>query len=379
MRALFPYAWQVDYMLVGGARPASRVYGDLLSVDVPEYSLSDAPEIASWTETDGIPGGRRNRVEVRLVDGEFFAPATDGLTPIDRFGADMLTDRHRVRFAPLAMLFRDIVFETRSPQKIWSLMSELVGGTDGKKADSPPRPDTVDFVIHDDRDRQASMFADVASSLAIIDGAVWKKGHEPTVVMNHDLPPADAVWRGMINTVGLNVNVGTTRYGRRMSTPMIGVSIGLPEVTSVFGLADWEEAVAAHEAFDHPNQDRWTKTRYFEDVEIADRSALSFDPDCDAVARHVEHAVLKFAEDIAVWPRASVERYLGMRQGVETFRTAGDIGSLEEAFATMREIAASQAVINPSVRAVALEACRSLSLDNAGIALDPSPIPRNTP
>ncbi|MCV9964221.1 hypothetical protein OIU34_20255 [Pararhizobium sp. BT-229] len=366
MHAMIPFTWQAEYLLKGGAKSVTRVFGELMAVDIPEYSAEEAPAVVSWLETNGEPSGVRNPIDVRMIDGQFYMQATNRMFHAAGFGKDRLNGPVNEDYK---RLFHHLTYFGGNVQKHLDAFSDALNPVRGRKRDVAPATETIEHILSDDRERREQLFRAVAEDIAIIDGAVWTRVCEPTVVIHDDVKPENAVWNGTVDTVACAICVSRPAYGERFVSGIIGISIGLPDTTTVYSIADWEEACAAHAEIAHPRPDRYTQKRYFEDVQIHDPSVLGFDPVCSPVARTVAYALNAFGKDMAEWTRGAATMFMDIRDALEEFETSGDVPSLEHAVKLLSAFMDRAGTLDTSAQARVKRGLARYTLDDAGIAL----------
>lgn len=369
MRVPVPFTWQEEYLLKGGSKPVTRVFGDLMSIDVPEYGYEDAPSVVSWIETNGEPDGVRNRVDVRMVDGQFYAQVANRMYPAADFIKEYLEDASgRLEYSRLFQhLIQSSYGNTHKHSQAFD--DALKSTMRGAKGDVAPVAKMIEHMLCSDREMREREFRSVAENLAIIDGAVWTKASEPTVVIRDYVRPANAVWNGTRDTVACAISASRPSYGSRFISGDIGVSIGLPDTTSVYSMLDWEEACQVHAAIVHPNPDRYTVKRYFEDVVIHDPSVFRFDAVCSPVSRTVAYAVKSFGKDMEAWSRGEANMYMDIRDSLAEFEDTGDVSPLERSVELLRAFMARAGRLDPVARASVMEGLNRWTLDDAGITL----------
>lgn len=367
MQAMIPFTWQAEYLLKGGVKPVTRVFGELMAVDIPEFSSADASAVVSWIETNGEPGGVRNPIDVRMIDGQFYMQAADRMFPAAGFEKDYLKD------GPLregyTRMFHALLHSGGNVQKHHDAFRTALLPVRGRKGDVAPAAETIEHVLSHDRERREQLFRQVAEDIAIIDGAVWTRVCEPTIVIHDDVRPENAVWNGTVDTVACAICVSRPTYGTRFVSGTIGISIGLPDTTTVYAVTDWEEACADHAAIQHPVANRYALRRYFEDVQIHDPSVLRFDPECSPVARTVAYALSAFGKDMAAWSRGDATMFMDVRAALEEFETSGDVQSLEHAVELLSAFMERSRTLDTSALARVKRGLARYTLDDARVAL----------
>jgi hypothetical protein len=364
MRISVPFTWREEYLLKGGAKPVAKVFGDLMMVDVPEYRAEDAPSVVSWTETNGDPRAMSNRIDIRMIGDHFYTQAADRMHPAASFAG------HRLENAfgrdDYRRLFQGLLHSpTGNYQKHVAAFDNAIRPV--LKVDVAPSAKSIEYVLTSDKETREGQFKSVAENLAIIDGSVWIKGSEPTVVIHDDVKPQDQVWNGTRATVACAINVFRPSYGSRFVSGNIGISIGLPDTTSIYSMLDWEEACAAHAAIVHPNRDRYTIKRCFEDVVIHDPSVFSFDPICSPVSRTVAYALDAFGKDMEAWSRGEANMFLDVRDLLAEFDETGDVLSLERSVVLLRGFMGRTHRLGANARAAVSKGLDQWPMDDAGI------------
>lgn len=366
MRAMVPFTWEEEYLLKGGLKPTTKVYGELMAIDIPEFSAAEAPPVVSWIETNGMAGGVRNPIDIRMIDGHFYMQVANRMFPAGDFEKDFLNGPPNESYQ---RLFIDILRSKGILQKHLDAFRWAIAPVRGK-GDVPPAPETIEHVLSNDRERREVLFRAVAEDIVIIDGAVWSRVSEPVVVIQDEVKPPNAVWNGMVETVACAISTSRPSYGARFVSGNIGISIDLPGTSTVYSISDWEEAIAAHARIVHPVRQRYELVRYFENVEIHDPSVLRFDPVCNPVSRTVAYALEAFGKDMATWSRGETNLYLDIREALTDFETSGDVPSLERAVELLTAFMDRSVSLHSGANARVRQLLARWTLDDAGIAFD---------
>lgn len=220
------------------------------------------------------------------------------------------------------------------------------------------------------REAQERRFREAIGSLIILDGHVWKKVSEPVIVVHNDVALQNGVWNGVIGTVLCGVHVGPRRYGYRAMFPTMALNLDLPSITTIYKMADWEDAVAAHSAIVNPQPERYSLRRFFEDVVIHDHAALHFDPVCSPVERIIGYAIDKFGSHVGQWSREAIGQYVDIKEGLLAYATGGDVAGLERACDLLSLLLRAADRLPAVAVAKVMSELDSWKLDDAGIALD---------
>jgi hypothetical protein len=366
MRAMIPFTWQEEYLLKGGVKPVTRVFSDLMVLEIPEFCATEAPPVVSWIETDGEAGGARNPIDVRMIDGQFYMQAANRMAPAADFGGDCLNgpvnEQYRRMFHHLAYLGGNV-------QKHLDAFSAALGSVSAPRGDVAPSGEGVELFLSNDREARERLFRDAAEGFVIIDGAVWIRVCEPTVVIHDDVKLGNAVWNGTVDTVTCAICVTSSVYGERFVSGTSGISIGLPDTTTIYSITEWVEAAAAHRRIVHPRQDRYRLTRHFEDVQIHDPTVLRFDPVCSPVSRTISYALKAFGTDMASWSRGEANMFMDIRDELAEFEASGDVQSLERAVQLTVAFMERSYCLDASAKARVTHGLARWTLDDAGIAL----------
>jgi hypothetical protein len=331
---MFPFTWQADYLLKGGTRPVTRVFGESMAVEVPEFTSDEAPAVMSWVERLSEFSSARNSLDVRMIDGNFYMQVADRMLPAVSFGEEML--KHGYRNDAFTRMFHSILQSKGNWTKHLDAFHAAQLHKRSGKGETTPSDDMIEHVLSHDRERREEQFRAVAEGVVIIDGAVWSRVCEPTIVI-HDGLKENVVWNGTINTVSCAICVSKPTYDTRFVSGDIGISIGLPDTTAVYPITDWDNASAVHAAIAHPAENRYVLRRFFEDVRIHDPSVFRFDPICNPVARTVTYALAAFGKSMAKWSSHDIGVYMDVRSGLEEFEATGNVRSLEQAVDNLRE------------------------------------------
>lgn len=366
MRAMVPFTWEEEYLLKGGLKPTTKVYGELMAIDIPEFSAVEAPPVVSWMETNGVPGGVRNLIDIRMIDGQFYMQVADRMFPAGDFGKDLLNGPPNASYQ---RLFIELLYSKGNLQKHFDAFRCALAPVRAK-GDVPPAAETIQHVLSNDKERRELLFRAVAEDIAIIDGAVWSRVSEPVVVIQDEVKPPTAVWNGIVEWVACAISTSQPSYGARFDSGNIRTSIDLPGTSTLYSISDWEEAITAHANIVHPVRQRYELVRYFENVEIHDPSVIRFDPVCNPVSRTVAYALQAFGKDMATWSRGEANMYLDIRDALEEFEASGDVPSLERAVELLTAFMDRSFSLNPSANARVRQLLARWTLDDAGIAFD---------
>lgn len=366
MRVNLPFTWHAEYLAVGGSKATAKVFAEMVEVDIPEYDVREASAVASWTETAAREEGPRNRVVVRMVGDDLYRQAANPILSPERISREALLhgiDAERYREMMPYSLFR-----TDHGQKHSAVLYEALAGRATHCVPEDWQPQGIEHWLAHGRERRRAEFHKAVSELAIIDGSVWTRVAEPKIIIHDDVVPQGRVWNGFPTVVACAVTTLQGRYGER-SVGAIGLDIDLPDTTTIYALADWEEALAHHAAIDHPDRERYSKGVYFEDVEIAEPGIFRFDAVCSPAARIAGYALKAFETDMSKWSRGDASLFMDARDALERFHDTDEVASLEHAKGLLQAFLERGPSVQSTAMAVVKRGLQRHPLDNAAIAI----------